>query len=234
MALTQHRPHSALAGRRYGAFSGKTPGPTSTHPVGKIIQHRPLSALAGKRYGSFAGRGGAPAVLWDFAAPNELALVGVIGVSGDIGFVVPVSFNLSATSAVGFTGTMSVLGDLAYQVTFDLDPTGAVGLAGVLGASGDLAYLQAFNIDAAQPIGMAGTFAMSATFAFSDTPPDLSTPLRTFRLAVDARGHVMSLVYRDGVARYVDTPRGRQRITLLSTPFAGRAMTEFGEILTLL
>ena len=232
MATTQHRPHGAFAGPVYGALDGKTP--SSNPEVSATTQHRPHGAFAGVRYGSLAGKGGTPTVEWDFAAPNELAIVGVIGVSGDIGFVVPVSFNLSATSPVGFTGTMSVLGDVAYAVTFNLDPTGAVGIAGVLGASGDLAYLQAFNIDAAQPIGMAGTFAMSATFAFSDTPPDLSTPLRTFRLAVDARGHVMSLVYRDGVARYVNTPRGRQRITLLSTPFAGRAMTEFGEILTLL
>jgi hypothetical protein len=54
MRLTQQQP-TALPGRRYGSFSGKTPGTPSPHPVGKLVQQQP-TALAGRRYGSFAGK----------------------------------------------------------------------------------------------------------------------------------------------------------------------------------
>lgn len=86
MATTQHRPHSALSARRFGSFAGKPEGPTSTHPVGRIIQHRPHSALAGRRYGSFAGKAGAGLNEWFLAGVEELAFVGNITASGDFEF----------------------------------------------------------------------------------------------------------------------------------------------------
>lgn len=61
MAYTQHRPHGAIAGRRFGAFSGKTADTGGSHPVSRITQHRPEAAIAGRRFGSFSGKAGAPA-----------------------------------------------------------------------------------------------------------------------------------------------------------------------------
>ena len=235
MPLTQHRPHGAIAGRRFGAFAGKPPGPTSSHPVGKIIQHRPIGAFSGKRYGSFAGKASGGVSLWDFAAPNELAIIGVVSVTGDIQFVVPVTFNLAASSAIGVSGTLAALGDIAYAITFNLAQTTGIGMSGTLGSTGDIGFVQAFDLSATGPITViAGTIGVSGDFAFSSVPPDLSTPLRTFTLALNSRGMVMPLIYRDGVLHSVDTPRGQQRLKLLSGPFVGQAINEFGEVFTLL
>lgn len=55
-ALTQHRPHSALAGRRFASFVGKTGTAGSAHPVGRITQHLPHGGMSGRRFGSFASK----------------------------------------------------------------------------------------------------------------------------------------------------------------------------------
>jgi len=56
VAVTQHRPHGAVAGRQFGAFDGKTPGdPPVAEPTRKT-QHRSHGAIAGVPYGTFAGK----------------------------------------------------------------------------------------------------------------------------------------------------------------------------------
>lgn len=52
-AVTQHRPHGAIAGRLYGTLDGKTAAPASTP---QATQHRPHGAFAGLPYGTLAGK----------------------------------------------------------------------------------------------------------------------------------------------------------------------------------
>lgn len=86
-AITQHRPHDALAGRRFGAFSGKPESAASAHPVGRITQHRPHCGIGGRRFGSFAGKTASGGSEWDIAAPLDLpALAGVLTLAGDLTF----------------------------------------------------------------------------------------------------------------------------------------------------
>lgn len=86
-AITQHRPHDALAGRRFGAFSGKTESAGSSHPVGRITQHRPHCGFGGRRFGSFAGKTPSGGTEWDLVAPLELpALSGTLTLAGDLTF----------------------------------------------------------------------------------------------------------------------------------------------------
>lgn len=58
-AITQLRPHGALAGRRFASFVGKTAeggGGGGAHPVSLLSQYRPHGALAGMRFGNFSGK----------------------------------------------------------------------------------------------------------------------------------------------------------------------------------
>lgn len=138
-ALTQHRPHDALAGRRFGSFAGKPADTGSPHNVGVLTQHRPDGAIAGRRYGSFAGKpssgGGTD---WDAAAPIDVrALVGVLSVSADVQF--STVFGLSAPT-LALAGVVSASADVSFVTAFDLTAA-TVTLNGTAAVSADVAYL---------------------------------------------------------------------------------------------
>lgn len=109
MAKTQHRPHSALSGRRYGSFAGKPAGPTSPHPVGRIIQHRPVAALAGRQYGSFAGKAGATLNEWFLTGVEELPFAGALSASGnfEIGQLINAAQPVALAAAITASGNFS-------------------------------------------------------------------------------------------------------------------------------
>lgn len=114
MPITQHRPHDALAGRRFGSFSGKTEAPASSHPVGKIIQPLSIGVTAGRRYGSFAGKTAGGDVEWDLDVPTlGPALSGTFAASGDFEFSDAVIFNLEPAGPVALSGTIGASGDFA-------------------------------------------------------------------------------------------------------------------------
>lgn len=159
MALTQHRPHCALAGRRYGAFSDKTPSPTSSHPVGIIIQHRPLSALAGKRYGSFAGKtSGAGGPTYTLTADHgTFSFTGSSALRG---------FAISAEPGVfSFTGQDATLtpGDSAPTYTLAADH----GTFSFTGQTAGSARTYRLNADA----GVFRFYGQAATLNYSGAPP---------------------------------------------------------------
>jgi hypothetical protein len=89
MPTTQQRPHSGLAGRRFGSFAGRAEAPASSHPVGKIIQPGAYGVTSGRRYGSFAGRAAVSGPDFDLAAPAIVPLSGALGITGSFSFVTP-------------------------------------------------------------------------------------------------------------------------------------------------
>jgi hypothetical protein len=112
--LTQHRPQGALAGRRFGLFSGKTADTGSAHPVGVLTQHRPDGAIAGRRYGSFADK--AVGSEWELVAPIPTDLVGTLSVSGDFAFTTDANpVDIVETGPVALSGTLAVSGEFAYS-----------------------------------------------------------------------------------------------------------------------
>lgn len=113
MATTQHRAHSALSARRFGSFAGRPEGPTSTHPVGRIVQHRPSGAFAGRRYGSFAGKPGGGLNEWFLAGVEELAFVASITASGDFETGVLVD----AAEPIALVATITASGDFSFTTT---------------------------------------------------------------------------------------------------------------------
>lgn len=114
-AITQHRPHDALAGRRFGAFSGKTESAGSSHPVGRITQHRPHCGIGGRRFGSFAGKSGSGGTEWDLVAPLELpALAGTLTLAGDLTYSAGET-ELAQSGTLALSGTLTLAGDLAYS-----------------------------------------------------------------------------------------------------------------------
>jgi hypothetical protein len=89
MPTTQQRPHSGLAGRRFGSFAGRAEAPVSSHPVGKIIQPGAYGVTSGRRYGSFAGRAAVSGPEFDLAAPAIVSLSGALGITGSFSIVTP-------------------------------------------------------------------------------------------------------------------------------------------------
>lgn len=112
MALTQHRPHGAIAGKRFGAFSGKTPGDIG-HPVGRLTQNRPHSAIAGKRFGSFADKGGAE-IPWEMAPAIPMDVTATVGISGDFAFTAPTSLSLDSVT-LSLSAAVSISGDFSFS-----------------------------------------------------------------------------------------------------------------------
>lgn len=111
-ALTQHLPHSALAGRRFGSFAGKTGTAGSAHPVGRLTQALAHGPLTTRRYGSFASKAGTAAGgTWDFACPMPLELSGTLAYAADFEFVPALVF---ATDGLTLTGTLSFAADFEY------------------------------------------------------------------------------------------------------------------------
>lgn len=111
MAVTQHRPHGAVAGRQFGAFDGKTPGdPPVAEPTRKT-QHRSHGAIAGAPYGTLSGKTAAGASAP--TAPNTVAGSATGGTtaastwvdasSNETGFLVELSTNSGGTWATAGT-----------------------------------------------------------------------------------------------------------------------------------
>ena len=110
MPITQHRPVAALAGRRFGSFASKTEGPTSSHPVGKIIQAYSYGVTSGRRYGSFAGKAEpGPGGGWELEAPLTAEFAATFDASGSIALRTNYAGAVALSAAFGATGSVAVV-----------------------------------------------------------------------------------------------------------------------------
>jgi hypothetical protein len=96
----------------------------------------------------------------DLTQTTGVALSGSVSVSGDI--QIGTNFNLTQSNAVGLTGSLATTGDVQIGTTFNLAQTAAVGLAGSVGVSGDLQILSgSLDLTQTSAVAMSGTVGLS-------------------------------------------------------------------------
>lgn len=96
----------------------------------------------------------------DLTETTGVVLSGSVSVSGDI--QVGTNFNLAQSSAVGLTGSLATTGDVQIGTAFNLAQTAAVGLAGSVGVSGDIQILSgSLDLIQTSAVAMSGTVGLS-------------------------------------------------------------------------
>ena len=96
----------------------------------------------------------------DLTETTAVALSGSVSVSGDI--QIGTNFNLTQSSAVGLAGSLATTGDVQIGTTFNLAQTADVGLAGSVGVSGDIQILSgSLDLTQTSTVAMSGTVGLS-------------------------------------------------------------------------
>ncbi len=104
----------------------------------------------------------------DLTETTAVALSGSVSVSGDI--QIGTNFNLTQSSAVGLAGSLATTGDVQIGTTFNLAQTAAVGLAGSVGVSGDIQILSgSLDLTQTSAVAMSGTVGLSGDIQIGTT-----------------------------------------------------------------
>jgi hypothetical protein len=104
----------------------------------------------------------------DLTQTTGVALSGSVSVSGDI--QIGTNFNLTQSGAVGLTGSLATTGNIQIGTTFNLAQTAAVGLAGSVGVSGDIQILSgSLDLTQTSAVAMSGTVGLSGDIQIGTT-----------------------------------------------------------------
>lgn len=105
----------------------------------------------------------------DLTETTDVALSGSISVSGDL--QIGTNFNLTQAAAVGLAGSVGVSGDIQIlSGSLDLAQTSAVAMSGTVGLSGDLQIGTDFNLTQSVALAMSGSVAVAGDFQSGTAP----------------------------------------------------------------